>query len=240
MIVGGPSHAGSQRHTWAEGIGRAVWHAGATPGDGPVLVQTEAIGVCGTDLEIINGDYGWAPPGQERLIIGRESLGRVIEAEPETGFSPGDLVVGIVRRPDPVPCPACGAGDWDMCTNGQYTERGIKARHGFASERYRIHPGFLVPVDAGLGGGNRPKGSQGRVKASSALGRVRSMSDGQVWHQEDRHNQPHASTYSWASRSARSCALSASRSRTNAMPARFRPAASRSPIRRSRSRSSAL
>src|SRR5882757_3175027 len=42
--------------------------------DGPVLVQTEAIGVCGTDLEIINGDYGWPPPGQERLIIGHESL----------------------------------------------------------------------------------------------------------------------------------------------------------------------
>ena len=41
--------------------------------DGPVLVQTEAIGVCGTDLEIINGDYGWAPPGQERLIIDRKS-----------------------------------------------------------------------------------------------------------------------------------------------------------------------
>ena len=26
--------------------------------DGPVLVQTQAIGICGTDLEIINGDYG--------------------------------------------------------------------------------------------------------------------------------------------------------------------------------------
>ena len=24
--------------------------------DGPVLVQTQAIGICGTDLEIINGD----------------------------------------------------------------------------------------------------------------------------------------------------------------------------------------
>ena len=120
-------------------------------GDGPILVQTAAIGVCGTDLEIINGDYGWSPPGQARLIIGHESLGRVAVAEPQSGFSAGDLVVGIVRRPDPVPCPACGAGDWDMCTNGQYTERGIKARHGFASERYRIHPEFLVPVDAALG-----------------------------------------------------------------------------------------
>jgi threonine dehydrogenase-like Zn-dependent dehydrogenase len=119
--------------------------------DGPVLVQTLAIGVCGTDLEIINGEYGWAPPGQERLIIGHESLGQVAEAPPGSGFAAGDLVVGIVRRPDPAPCPACAAGDWDMCTNGGYTERGIKARHGYAAERYRIRPEYLVAVDPALG-----------------------------------------------------------------------------------------
>ena len=119
--------------------------------DGPILVQTQAIGICGTDLEIINGEYGSAPPGQDRLIIGHESLGRVAEAAPGTGFGPGDLVVGIVRRRDPVPCGACAAGDWDMCMNGQYTERGIKGRHGYASERYRIHPDYLVAVDPALG-----------------------------------------------------------------------------------------
>ncbi len=119
--------------------------------DGPVLVQTQAIGICGTDLEIINGEYGSAPPGQDRLIIGHESLGRVAEAAPGTGFGPGDLVVGIVRRRDPVPCPACAEGHWDMCTNGLYTERGIKGRHGYASERYRIHPEYLVAVDPALG-----------------------------------------------------------------------------------------
>jgi glucose 1-dehydrogenase len=119
--------------------------------DGPVLVQTEAIGICGTDLEIISGAYGSAPPGQDRLILGHESLGRVLEAGPETGFSPGDLVVGIVRRRDPVPCMACAAGDWDMCTNGRYTERGIKDLHGYASERYRIDPEYLVAVDPALG-----------------------------------------------------------------------------------------
>ena len=121
------------------------------PGDGPILVQTQAIGVCGTDAEIINGDYGWAPPGEERLIIGHESLGQVIETAAGTGFSTGDLVVGIVRRPDPVPCPPCAAGDWDMCANGMYTERGIKSRHGYASDRYRIHPEYLVAVDPALG-----------------------------------------------------------------------------------------
>lgn len=119
--------------------------------DGPILVQTLAIGVCGTDLEIINGEYGAAPPGEDVLIIGHESLGRVAEAPRGSGFTPGDFVVGIVRRPDRDPCPACAAGDWDMCLNGRYTERGIMARHGYASERYRIHPEYLVAVDPGLG-----------------------------------------------------------------------------------------
>ena len=95
--------------------------------DGPVLVRTQAIGICGTDLEIISGEYGSAPPGQDSFVIGHESLGRVAEAASGTGFGPGDLVVGIVRRRDPVPCPACAAGHWDMCMNGQYTERALRA-----------------------------------------------------------------------------------------------------------------
>jgi len=119
--------------------------------DGPVLVQTLAIGVCGTDIEIVAGDYGTAPDGAERLVLGHESLGRVLEAPPESGLAAGDLVVGIVRRPDPVPCGNCAIGEWDMCRNGQYTERGIKGRHGFASERYRIRPEFAVKLDPSLG-----------------------------------------------------------------------------------------
>ena len=47
--------------------------------------------------------------------------------------------------------PGVRVGDWDMCTNGRYTERGIMGRHGYASERYRIHPGYLVAVDPALG-----------------------------------------------------------------------------------------
>jgi threonine dehydrogenase-like Zn-dependent dehydrogenase len=119
--------------------------------DGPVLVKTRAVGVCGTDIEIIAGEYGWAPPGEERLALGHESLGEVVEAPAGSGFSPGDLVVGIVRRPDPEPCLNCGAGEWDMCRNGEYTEWGIKAHHGYARERYRITPDFLVKVAPALG-----------------------------------------------------------------------------------------
>jgi len=118
--------------------------------DGAVLVRALALGICGTDREIIRGEYGWAPKGQKRLIIGHESLGVVEEAPSDTEVKRGDLVVGIVRRPDPVPCPACAAGEWDMCRNGEYTERGIKERNGYGSEQFRVEPDFLVKLDPSL------------------------------------------------------------------------------------------
>jgi threonine dehydrogenase-like Zn-dependent dehydrogenase len=119
--------------------------------EGSILVDGVALGICGTDAEIVHGDYGEAPPGAERLVLGHESLGRVREAPEGSGFAAGDLVVGIVRRPDPVPCASCAAGEWDFCRNGRYTERGIKALHGFGSERWRIEPEFAVKLDPGLG-----------------------------------------------------------------------------------------
>lgn len=104
--------------------------------DGAVLVRALALGICGTDREIINGDYGWAPPGSDRLIIGHESLGVVDCAPEDCGFERGDLVVGIVRRPDPIPCECCAIDEWDMCRNGLYTERGIKQRNGYGAELF--------------------------------------------------------------------------------------------------------
>lgn len=117
---------------------------------GAVLVATLALGICGTDREIIAGHYGSAPPGEDYLVLGHESLGRVVEAPRASGLSVGDLVVGIVRRPDPVPCPNCAIGEWDMCRNGLYTEHGIKGLHGFCSERFRIEPEYAVKLDPGL------------------------------------------------------------------------------------------
>ena len=119
--------------------------------DGALLVEALALGICGTDREILAGSYGWAPEGRDRLVLGHESLGRIVEAPEGSGFRPGDHVAGVVRRPDPVPCPACAAGEWDMCRNGLYTERGIKQRDGYGSERFRLEPEFAVKVDPALG-----------------------------------------------------------------------------------------
>lgn len=117
--------------------------------EGAILVQALAVGICGTDQEIIAGEYGQAPPGQERLVLGHEALGRVLE-DPTGTLQPGDLVAGIVRHPDPVPCPNCAVGEWDMCRNGRYTEHGIKALPGFARDRWRVQPRFAVGLDPTL------------------------------------------------------------------------------------------
>jgi threonine dehydrogenase-like Zn-dependent dehydrogenase len=119
--------------------------------DGSVLVEAVAVGVCGTDAEIADGKYGWAPQGKSRLVLGHESLGRVLDPGPASGLERGDLVAGIVRRPDPVPCASCAVGEWDMCRNGRYTERGIKQLDGFMSERWRIEPEYATKVDRALG-----------------------------------------------------------------------------------------
>jgi glucose 1-dehydrogenase len=118
---------------------------------GSVLVRTLAMGVCGTDIEIVHGEYGSAPPGADRLILGHESLGVVIEAPDGSGLRPGQHVAGVVRQPDPVPCASCAVGEWDMCRNGQYTEHGIKGLHGFGAELFRVDPQFAVAVDQSLG-----------------------------------------------------------------------------------------
>ena len=119
--------------------------------DGSILVRTIAIGVCGTDGEIINDGYGEPPDGEDWLILGHESLGEVIEAPPSSGFYPGQLLVGMVRRPDPEPCLYCSRGELDMCRNGLYRERGINKIHGYASEQFRLDPEYAMPVADQLG-----------------------------------------------------------------------------------------
>jgi len=119
--------------------------------EGSILVEAVAAAVCGTDLEISAGKYGWAPPGKTRLVLGHESLGRVIDPGPGSSFKKGDMVSGLVRRPDPVPCPNCAVGESDMCRNGLYTERGIKEINGYMSERWRIEPEYAIKVNPSMG-----------------------------------------------------------------------------------------
>jgi glucose 1-dehydrogenase len=122
-----------------------------TRGDSELLVEIVALGICGTDREIVRGEYGWPPPGKDRLVLGHESLGRVLEAPTDSGLRAGDLVAGIVRRPDPEPCPCCARGEFDMCRNGRYRERGIKELDGYGAELVTLEPDFAVGLDPSLG-----------------------------------------------------------------------------------------
>jgi glucose 1-dehydrogenase len=121
------------------------------PGPGELLVEVVRIGVCGTDREIVAGTHGERPEGRDRLILGHELLGRVAESPEGCDVQPGALVAGIVRRPDPVPCSCCARGEWDMCRNGRYTERGIKGRDGYGAELITLEADFAVPVAPELG-----------------------------------------------------------------------------------------
>ncbi len=106
----------------------------STPRD--VKLRMLQVGVCGTDREICSFVYGTPPPGSEYLVLGHESIGEVVETGPEAaGFQAGDLAIPMVRRPCNHPdCFACRAGRQDFCYTGDYTERGIKERHGFMTE----------------------------------------------------------------------------------------------------------
>ena len=61
------------------------------PGGSGVLVKVLRVGVDGTDKEINSAEYGMAPPGDDYLILGHESLG-VVEAVAAgvTELQPGD------------------------------------------------------------------------------------------------------------------------------------------------------
>ena len=122
------------------------------PAMGPddVAVKVLRVGLCGTDAEIHHGLFGEAPRGEEFLILGHENIGRVEDVGRNvTGLAPGDIVVSTVRRPCGI-CPNCGVGETDMCSSGQYEERGIIRRHGFMAEYYVELPRYLNKIPSAI------------------------------------------------------------------------------------------
>lgn len=121
------------------------------PEPGELLVEGVLVGACGTDREVVESSHGALPAGRDRMVLFHESIGRVLHAPAISGYREGDYVVGVVRRPDPEPCAACAAGQWDFCLNGGYTERGIKELDGFGAQRWTVEPRFAIPVPATVG-----------------------------------------------------------------------------------------
>ncbi len=110
-----------------------------------VLVEVIQVGVDGTDKEINAAEYGAAPPEYDFLVIGHESVGRVVAVGPNvTELSPGDYVSATVRRPGKSVYDLIGHSD--MTTDDTYYERGINLLHGFLTEHYVDEPEYIVKV----------------------------------------------------------------------------------------------
>ncbi|HVM32441.1 MAG TPA: glucose 1-dehydrogenase [bacterium] len=121
-----------------------------TPTD--VKLRMLEIGVCGTDKEICAFEYGTPPAGEASLVLGHESLGRVVEVGAKvTAVKPGDLVVMVVRRPCGQPqCGPCAQGRQDFCETGAFKERGINGLHGFMTEKVVDDEKYMNPVPEAL------------------------------------------------------------------------------------------
>jgi threonine dehydrogenase-like Zn-dependent dehydrogenase len=115
------------------------------PGGRGVLVKILRVGVDGTDKEINAAEYGAAPAGDDYLIIGHESFGRVEAVGPQvTEFNPGEYVALTVRRPGSSLYDQIGT--YDMTTDDIYFERGINLRHGFLAEYVVDDPEYIIRV----------------------------------------------------------------------------------------------
>jgi threonine dehydrogenase-like Zn-dependent dehydrogenase len=120
------------------------------PAAGEVLVRTLRVGVDGTDFEVIAGNHGEFPAGEEFLVLGHEAVG-VVEDGGGTAFSAGDVVVPTLRRP-----PGGESneyferGESDMAPAGKYHERGIVGAHGYMSEYFVTDAEFLIEIPPAL------------------------------------------------------------------------------------------
>lgn len=124
--------------------------ADPVPSRGEVLVRVLECGVCGTDRDIVAGEYGTPPPGASDLVLGHENLGVVESTAPGvTSWKRGDLVVATVRRGCGA-CRFCLTNQSDFCETGRFTERGIRGRDGYFAELYAEAPEYLVHVPSSL------------------------------------------------------------------------------------------
>jgi threonine dehydrogenase-like Zn-dependent dehydrogenase len=115
-----------------------------------VLVKVLRVGVDGTDKEINAAEYGAAPPGDDFLITGHESFGRVVAvgSDVPAAIRPGTFVVASVRRPGSSVYGRIGLQDFT--TDDVYYERGINLLHGYLTEYYVEDHQYVFPLPQNL------------------------------------------------------------------------------------------
>lgn len=116
-----------------------------------VLFRIREVGICGTDRELAHFVFGFPPESQDFLTLGHEALGEIVDmGSAVRDYRKGDLVVPTIRRACPGPCPCCGAGRKDLCSTGEYRERGIFGLHGYLADYAVDSVRDLVAVPAPL------------------------------------------------------------------------------------------
>jgi threonine dehydrogenase-like Zn-dependent dehydrogenase len=130
----------------ADGLRMAQYPEPQITAEDDIKVRTIAVGVCGTDRALLH-DHRAAP----ELVIGHEMLGQVIEVGPAVRrVKPNDLVVFTVRR-SCGQCVSCAQQRSDMCSTGDFGERGIRGLHGFQCEYVVDRESNAVVVPEAIG-----------------------------------------------------------------------------------------
>ncbi len=111
-----------------------------------IKLRVLRVGICGTDREEVAGGRADAPPGQKELVIGHEMFGQVVEVGGGVKSARrGDFGCFTVRR-GCGHCPFCLADRSDLCSSGDYTERGIRMRDGYETEFVVDQEKYFVKV----------------------------------------------------------------------------------------------
>jgi len=109
------------------------------PGGDDVLIKVKATGICGTDLEVIEGHLGYYTSGLAKypIVPGHEWVGEIhAVGENVKGFAVGEHVVGETIIPC-WKCNYCHSGSYQRCLNKM--ETGIMNKSGAFAE-YLIYP----------------------------------------------------------------------------------------------------
>jgi propanol-preferring alcohol dehydrogenase len=111
------------------------------PANDQVLLQVSACGVCHTELDEIEGR---TPPPHLPIVLGHQVVGRVVAAGSKvTGLQNGDRVGVAWIYSACGRCPACLAGDENLCPHFRATGR--DANGGYA-ELMVVPAAFAYPI----------------------------------------------------------------------------------------------
>jgi len=134
------------------------------PGPRWLRVRNYQCGICATDLSLVNVEADprvalAAEPGIQRIYLGHEAVGKVVDVGPEVErFKPGDRVV-MEARPaaspnchtqeiDP-PCRHCAAGQTRLCENASLGKGSVGVGCGW-SDSYTAHESEVWPIPDSL------------------------------------------------------------------------------------------